>query len=59
MSDWKKELEDLANWSKANWWKTGNCKRSNGTSVTVNLGHRNAKKNAKKVEKNVDNSRNL
>ena len=59
MSDWKKELEDLANWSKANWWKTGNRKRSNGTSATVYLGQRNAKKNAKKVEKNVDNSRNL
>ena len=63
MSNWEtnrnqalKELDALAEWSKANWWKTGNSVKRTGVNASLHLG---GEKKSKKDEKNVDKSRNL
>ena len=63
MSNWEtnrnqalKELDALAEWSKANWWKTGNSVKRAGLNASLHLG---GEKKLKKDEKDVDKSRNL
>jgi hypothetical protein len=62
MSNWKsnrnqalKELDALAEWSRANWWKTGEKTKREGVNASLHLGG----KKSKKDEKDVDKSRNL
>ena len=46
-----KDLEAMAEWSRANWWKTGNKKRRTGLSASLHLGGKKAKKDEKDVDK--------
>ena len=63
MSNWNnahrnnalKDLEALAEWSRANWWKTGKQKKRSNDRASHHL----EEKKSKKDEKNVDKSRNL